>query len=134
MSRWKRRSDEPDEAGRCPGALRINVKPRFAWKRGLIWWRQVIESCHHWRSDSGFAASCDLGSGLGIARVMLEKPLIWVSSRDIFLPMLRFSWWGMALGQLAWALPAGYLTGGANLSAGERTVFALPRTIVLTTS
>jgi len=105
-----------------------------SWKRGLIWWRQVIESCHHWRSDLGFGSGCDLGPDLCIVRVKLEKPLIWVRSVETLLLTLSLSRWCVAMRQSAWTLPALCMTGGANLSAGERTMCALPRTIVLTTS
>jgi hypothetical protein len=39
----------------------------------------VIESCRHWRSDSGLALHWDFGTDLGIARVMLERLFTWVS-------------------------------------------------------
>jgi hypothetical protein len=55
----------------------------FQVKRGSIWWRQVIESCHHERSDSGSAVRWDFGSVLGVAWVMLEKLFAWVSLRII---------------------------------------------------
>jgi len=45
---------------------------------GLDWWRQVIESCHHGRSDSGCGVGCDCGPDLGVLWVMVVPWRAWV--------------------------------------------------------